>query len=122
MDMRERMAEVGRLQRDLRRARDRYEFALAKLENSNGGGSLENETAVAVLRRVLMAEAAEAAESVSLRAATFGELRSLGLSVTQARRVIAFRTRGRLRGVGDLHAVPGIPDATRDQLKSRLRD
>jgi hypothetical protein len=59
---------------------------------------------------------------VSLSAATFQDLRSVGMSITQARRVLRAREAGALEGLADLDAVPGIPREQRRRLRQRLRD
>lgn len=59
---------------------------------------------------------------LDLNAATFEELRSLGLSVNQSARVIAYRdTRGGYGSLDELDGVPGLPKATRAELRSRLK-
>jgi competence protein ComEA len=58
---------------------------------------------------------------VNLSTATFDDLRDLGLSVTQAKRVIDFRDRlGGFDSLDDLDYVPGFPKAALNDLKSRL--
>ena len=58
---------------------------------------------------------------LDLNAATFEDLRGLGLSVTQTSRLIAYRdTRGGYRSLDELDEVPGLPKATRAELRSRL--
>jgi DNA uptake protein ComE-like DNA-binding protein len=56
-----------------------------------------------------------------LNGATYERLRSLGLSVTQARRVLAHRERsGGFRSVDDLDRIPGFPRAVLEELKQAL--
>jgi DNA uptake protein ComE-like DNA-binding protein len=74
--------------------------------------------------------AAETAESKPKRSsdspldvneATFEQLRDLGMSVTQATRVIAYREReAGFDSVDDLDSVPGIPKPFGSELKDRL--
>jgi hypothetical protein len=57
-----------------------------------------------------------------LNGATFDELRSLGLSVTQSKRLIAYRdARGGYASLDELDEVPGLSKATRAELRSRLK-
>jgi competence protein ComEA len=59
---------------------------------------------------------------LDLNAATFEELRGLGLSVTQSARLLAYRdTCGGYRSLDELGEVPGLPKATRAELRSRLK-
>jgi DNA uptake protein ComE-like DNA-binding protein len=59
---------------------------------------------------------------LDLNAATFDELRSLGLSVTQSKRLIAYRdARGGYASLDELDEVPGLSKATRAELRSRLK-
>jgi DNA uptake protein ComE-like DNA-binding protein len=58
---------------------------------------------------------------VSLSSATFDDLRELGLSVTQAKRILDFRDRlGGFDSVEDLDYVPGFPRSLLGELKSRV--
>jgi DNA uptake protein ComE-like DNA-binding protein len=53
--------------------------------------------------------------------ATFEQLRSLGMSVTQATRVIAYRERkAGFDSIDDLDSVPGFPKKLRSELKDKL--
>jgi DNA uptake protein ComE-like DNA-binding protein len=82
---------------------------------------LEHET-----QPVAEAELEEDAEppgpaAVRLSDATFEELRSLGMSVTQAKRVIDYRERlGGFGSIDALDSLPGFPKAFLAQVKSRL--
>jgi alginate O-acetyltransferase complex protein AlgJ len=60
--------------------------------------------------------------TVSLRAATFEDLRGLGMSITQAKRVLRDRDSGRLRSAADFAEVPGFPERFRRELEQRLTD
>ena len=81
-------------------------------------------------RRAAAAEGAEAGAAApspgqsgrnNLNLATFDQLRELGLSPTQANRVIAYRERlGGYKAVDDLRQVPGLPDALVADLRERL--
>jgi len=58
---------------------------------------------------------------VSLASATFDDLRALGLSVTQAKRVLNFRERlDGFDSVDDLNHVPGFPKSILSELKSQV--
>jgi tyrosine-protein kinase len=58
---------------------------------------------------------------VDLNAVGYEELRALDLSMTQAKRLIAYRERaGGFSSVDDLDDVPGFPDELRAELKERL--
>jgi DNA uptake protein ComE-like DNA-binding protein len=58
---------------------------------------------------------------LDLNDATFEQLRSLGMSVTQATRVIAYRERqDGFADIDDLDAVPGFPKAFLAELKQEL--
>jgi competence ComEA-like helix-hairpin-helix protein len=58
---------------------------------------------------------------VSLTSGTFEEYRGLGMSITQAKRVIAYRERdGGYSSVDDLDRVPGFSKQFLEELKERL--
>ena len=58
---------------------------------------------------------------VSLTYASFDELRELGMSVTQAKRVIRWRDEGAgFSSVEDLDRVPGFPKTFLSDIKGRL--
>jgi hypothetical protein len=59
---------------------------------------------------------------VSLRAARFEDLRALGMSVTQANRLLRYRDEKGVDSVARLDEVPGFPGAFRAELQARLRD
>ena len=68
------------------------------------------------------ASARPAPGAVSLTSGTFEEYRGLGMSVTQAKRVIAYRERdGGYRAVDDLDRVPGFSQQLLAELKGRLK-
>jgi len=61
-------------------------------------------------------------EKVELNGATFEQLRDLGLSVTQATRVITYRERqSGFDSLDDLDSVPGMPKAFLRKVKPRLK-
>ena len=58
---------------------------------------------------------------LDLNAATFEELRGLGLSVTQSARLIAYRdVRGGYESLDELDDIPGLPRETRAELRDRM--
>jgi DNA uptake protein ComE-like DNA-binding protein len=59
---------------------------------------------------------------ISLQSATFEDLRGLGMSVTQARRVLHYRDERGLDSVAGLEQVPGLPRDFRAELAQRLSD
>jgi hypothetical protein len=59
---------------------------------------------------------------VDLNEATFEQLRAVGLSTTQAARLIARRDRlGAFGSIRDLEEVPGLPEEILEALASRVR-
>jgi len=66
-------------------------------------------------------EEAEAVDLRNLNAASFEQFRELGMSITQAQRVIAYRDRhDGFDSVDDLDVVPGFPRAFLAELKAKL--
>ena len=61
------------------------------------------------------------ARPVSIRTATVEDLRGIGMSSTQADRVLRYREEGRLSSPEDLVVVPGFTEQLLRQLKRRLR-
>jgi DNA uptake protein ComE-like DNA-binding protein len=60
-------------------------------------------------------------EALNVNEASFDELRRLGMSVTQATRVIAYRQRQRgFDSLDDLDTIPGFPEPFLAELKRRL--
>ena len=58
---------------------------------------------------------------LSLSSASFDELREVGMSVTQAKRVVRYREEGPgFTSVDDLDNVPGFPKAFLAQIKERF--
>jgi DNA uptake protein ComE-like DNA-binding protein len=57
---------------------------------------------------------------VSIRSATFEDLRGLGMSVTQAKRLLHHRDEKALSSPDDLDQVLGLPKQFRAELKERL--
>jgi DNA uptake protein ComE-like DNA-binding protein len=61
-------------------------------------------------------------ERVSLAEAGFEDLRRVGMSVTQAKRVLRYRDERGLSTLAELEDVPGFPRSFFDELGSRLTD
>jgi Helix-hairpin-helix motif len=60
-------------------------------------------------------------DRLDLNAATFGQLRSLELSITQCHRLLAYRKRLHgFQSIDQLDGVPGFPKRVRDRLRHRL--
>jgi hypothetical protein len=60
--------------------------------------------------------------TLSLNEAGYEDLRSLGLSVTQTGRVLAYRERvGGFSSLDDLEAIPGFPRSLLNELRAHLR-
>jgi competence protein ComEA len=63
-----------------------------------------------------------AGELLDINAASYEELRTLRLSVTQTGRVLAHRERkGGFGSLDELDEIPGFPQAFLAELKSQLR-
>ena len=59
--------------------------------------------------------------ALDVNRATFEQLRGIGLSVTEATRVIAYRERkDGFNSVDDLEGVPGLPKSLLDELREQL--
>jgi competence protein ComEA len=59
---------------------------------------------------------------VDLNSVTHEQLRQLGLSTTQAKRLLTYRERnGGFRSVDEIDDVPGFPERQRAELKQRVR-
>ena len=59
--------------------------------------------------------------TVNVNTASYEELRSLGLSVTQTGRMLAFRERtGGFGSLEELEAIPGLPNELIGDLRHRL--
>ena len=123
----DRLARVSRLDLELERACARYERAIAALDARTD--RLEHPSAAEIVRMAMAeptadeaTDEADPAEPVSLSSVSFEELRVLGLSVTQARRILKLRNRGVLESTARLDLVPGIPRSQLAALKLRLVD
>jgi hypothetical protein len=67
-----------------------------------------------------VAEAGTPEGALRLSTASFDELRELGMSVTQAKRVIRQREEGGFQTVDELERVPGFPKAFLAEVRDRL--
>ncbi len=65
-------------------------------------------------------QAAEDGDGINLQTASFEELRELGMSITQALRVLDYRERNGGFSVDDLDRVPGFSRDTRIAIKQKL--
>jgi hypothetical protein len=65
-------------------------------------------------------EAQSGAEPLSLAAASFQDLRDLGMSVTQAKRVLRYRDERGISDPAELDQVPGFPKGFLTAVKERL--
>jgi hypothetical protein len=109
------LAEVGRLQHDLEAAQERYQRTIAEVE-------MRAAEARGLLASCHRGGARPVPSRISLSSADLEDLRALGLSVTQATRVLRFRRHGELECAADLDRVPGFSKAQRTELKRRLKD
>ncbi len=123
-------------QHQLREAEERAESAEHKLGETSTEPEREAETADQpgpeastderpAVERPKRAAAAKAQRRrggpLDVNTATFEELRKVGMSVTQATRVIAYRERcDGFKSVDDLDSVPGITEGLLGELKDRL--
>jgi hypothetical protein len=119
-----RLADLRRLEADLERARTRYERAIANYESrtrelERGGRA---EPGGARTRRAVTSGGNNNGARLRLSAATFDDLRALGLSETQSNRVLRHRSDGNVDSVARLETVPGIPRAKLVELQQHLRD
>jgi DNA uptake protein ComE-like DNA-binding protein len=62
----------------------------------------------------------EPASPLDINKASFEQLREVGLSVTQATRVIAYRERRWFKSIDDLESVPGFPKRFLADVRDRL--
>jgi DNA uptake protein ComE-like DNA-binding protein len=119
-------AEVQRLRRELGDANERAEAERQRAERAASDAAELRERAEAMKRAAALAAAAanpgegdqESDGRLDLNAASFEELRAVGLSVTQAARVIGQREQhGGFESVADVDAIVGIPKNAKQALK-----
>ena len=121
------MAHLDALERDLERACARYERAIAALD-ARSAELEELPRTVEVVAEAMRADPSDAGASngdwqpMRLSEVGFEDLRSLGLSVTQAKRILALRDSGALDSTANLESVPGLPARQVAELKRVLRD
>jgi DNA uptake protein ComE-like DNA-binding protein len=108
-----------RAKRRAEKERRRAERARARAERKRA--AQERRARRAERKEVPPEEAKPDAPMVDVNEATFEELRQLGLSVTQATRVVAYRQRrDGFDSVDDLDTIPGLPKSFLDEVKQRL--
>jgi len=125
----EQPARLAALVRDFERACARYEQAIQALDERSAEleqqPSAEEVVADAVGDDEASSEHGTAPpgdDRMRLEDAGFDDLRSLGLSVTQAKRILALRDSGALDSTANLESVPGLPARRVAELKRVLRD
>ena len=116
-----RLADLRQLEADLERARTRYERAIADYERRTRELERRGRSTPAGTRTKNGATSGNGAR-LRLSAATFDDLRALGLSETQSNRVLRHRSDGSVDSVAGLETVPGIPRPTLVELQRHLRD
>jgi hypothetical protein len=117
------LADLRRLEEDLERARIRYERAIANYERRTD--EIEGRTPLPVSARQgmrLVTGGDGDGARLKLSTVTFEELRALGLSVTQSKRVLRHRSDGSVASVAHLERVPGIPTTKLTELRRHLTD
>jgi DNA uptake protein ComE-like DNA-binding protein len=119
-------AEVQRLRRELGEAEKRAESERTRAEDAKREATKLRERAEAMKRAAGRATAmanpgeggADDGGALDLNMASFEELRAVGLSVTQAARLIGQREQhGGFESVGDVDAIVGIPKTVKQTLK-----
>jgi len=124
----EQPARLAALVRDFERACARYERAIQALDESSA--ELEQRPSAEEIVADAVGDEASSEHGPAPRAddllrledAGFDDLRSLGLSVTQAKRILALRDSGALDSTANLESVPGLPARQVAELKRVLRD
>jgi len=117
---------LTRLERQLDRACERYELAIAAIDERTR--ALQRLPSAREIVRAATSDEAQRGpdthgpDSIRLSSVTFDDLRALGLSVTQSKRVLTLRDEGLLPSTAALDEVPGIPRSQLLDLKLRLRD
>jgi hypothetical protein len=121
-----RVSRLTRLERELDRACERYELAIAAIDERTR--ALQRLPSAREIVRAATSDEAQRGpdthgpDSIRLSSVTFDDLRALGLSVTQSKRVLILREEGLLPSTAALDEVPGIPRSQLLGLKLRLRD
>ena len=119
-DVEESRAQVAKLERALREAEERAGTQVERVEPLITAAKRQHgDQEVAAIGEPTLQKSASA-PPVSLSSATFEDLRGLGLSVTQAKRVLHFREHlDGFDSVDDLDQVLGLPRSLLAELKRR---
>jgi len=113
---REEAAEIVEKARELEPAEP-----LAANEDGNESTGEERQHAAAAAAQPSNRGDVETTSAISLNHGTFEDFRALGLSNTQARRLLAYRDQvGEFRSVEELDEVPGFSAKTRAELKAKV--
>jgi DNA uptake protein ComE-like DNA-binding protein len=105
---------------------ERIATLTAQLESARGERAEAKQAKPRATRRRTAAETAKrstkrANGKLDVNAASFEELRNLGLSVTQSARLIAYRdVRGGYKSLDELDDIPGLSEATKKDLRAEL--
>jgi hypothetical protein len=116
------IAHLTRLENDLQRACARYEQAITALDEESTELERRARTDAIIDAAMTAPPERECDEPIHLTHVTFDDLRSVGLSVTQAKRVVALRDEGVLASTDNLDEVPGLPKVVVTELRHRLTD
>jgi DNA uptake protein ComE-like DNA-binding protein len=109
---------IGTLESELESARKRTSARPARRTTSTAARKGANRSEAKAGRSKA---SARGNDPLDLNAATFEELRNLGLSVTQSARMIAYRdVRGGYKSLDELDGIPGLAEKTREELKAKL--
>jgi hypothetical protein len=119
--VRHELTQLAALEAKLRRAELHHEAQLAVVDpvddrNGDGAGRYHQE------QLPLDTAAPAARPQLTLGSVSFEDLRDLGLSVTEATRVLMVRHRGELVRTADLAGVGGLSPAALQTLKRNLVD
>jgi hypothetical protein len=109
-------AEIARLNAELKLMEAERQEALAHQERLRAAvGEAEQSAATLVKPSAVVGD-------VELRSAKVNDLEGLGLSTTQARRVIRYRDKKGIDSIDRLHEVPGLPDDLLAELRRGIRN
>ncbi|MDP9243470.1 MAG: helix-hairpin-helix domain-containing protein [Chloroflexota bacterium] len=109
-------AEIARLNGELELMEAEHQETLAHQERLRAAVREAEESAATLIER------RPAVGEVSLRSATSKNLEALGLSATQARRIIRYRDKKGVDSPDRLHEVPGLPEDLLADLRRRIRN
>jgi hypothetical protein len=116
------ITHLNRLEHELQHACARYERAIAALDEESTELERLARTEAILDEAMHGPEVMPSQDPIRLAEATFEDLRSIGLSITQANRVVALRDEGVLESTDHLDEVPGLPRVVQVELQHRLRD